>query len=359
MSEAPDRESRTEEPSQRKLDEAESKGNVPFSRELPLFASILGILIACQFVLSGAASSSTRILAAIFDNAGTWRLDDAAAAAHLLLGIAIAASFAVLPVLLVISAAGLAGSLLQNPPSIAGERIKPSLAKISPAKGLRRIFGWHGQVEFAKSTFKLIATSLVIGFAAAAAVPGIVQSMLTDASLLPGTILAVSIKLMTAAAIALVLLAAADLALSRFSWRRDLRMTRQEAKDDVKQSEGDPFVKQRIRGLARRKAARRMMAQVPKATLVVTNPTHISVAMRYAREEGGAPVVVAKGADYLALRIRETAKRHNIPIMEDRDLARALHDKVEVGTMIPPEFYRAVAELIHVLNMRKPSAQLQ
>jgi flagellar biosynthetic protein FlhB len=327
MSGAEDRESRTEEPSQRKLDDAERKGNVPFSRELPLFASLL-------------------------DNAGEWRLDDLAGAHHLAIAVAWSGTKAVFPVFLVICAAGLAGSLFQNVPSLAGERIKPSLAKISIAKGWSRIFGWKGQLEFLKSTFKLCVTLAVLVYAGASQVPPIVESMLTDPALLPATMLAISMRLIIVAALVVALLAAVDLVLSRFSWRRDLRMTRHELKEDTKQAEGDPFIKQRIRMIARRKASRRMMAAVPKATVVVTNPTHLAVAMRYVREDGGAPLVVAKGADILALRIREIAKSHNIPIVENRDLARALHDKVEVGTMIPPEFYRAVAEIISVLNSR-------
>jgi flagellar biosynthetic protein FlhB len=199
---------------------------------------------------------------------------------------------------------------------------------------------------------------VALAFASAAEVPRIVEAMIGDPALLPATMLAVGLKLITVTALVVALLAAADLALSRFSWRRDLRMTRHELKEDTKQAEGDPFIKQRIRMIARRKVSRRMMASVPKATVVVTNPTHISVAMRYIREDGGAPLVVAKGADILALRIREIAKSHNIPIVENRDLARALHDKVEVGTMIPPEFYRAVAEIIHVLNSSSPNRPL-
>lgn len=353
MSGTEDRDSRTEEPSQRKLDEAERKGNVPFSRELPLFASILGILAACHFAITASSASLTAMLASLLDNAGQWRLDDLAAARELFLSVTWEGTKAIIPVLIVICVAGLAGSVFQNTPSIAGERIKPSYSKISPAKGWSRIFGWKGQIEFLKSAFKLCVTLAILIYAGAAQVPRILESMLTDPAVLPATLLAVSIRLITVSALVVALLAAADLLLSRFAWRRDLRMTRHELKEDTKQAEGDPFIKQRIRLIARRKASRRMMAAVPKATVVVTNPTHISVAMRYVREQDGAPVVVAKGADILALRIRELAKSHNIPIVENRDLARALHEKVEVGTMIPPEFYRAVAEIITVLSTRQ------
>jgi flagellar biosynthetic protein FlhB len=129
-------------------------------------------------------------------------------------------------------------------------------------------------------------------------------------------------------------------------------MTRQELKDEMKQAEGDPLVKARLRSLARDRARRRMMAVVPKATVVIANPTHYAVALKYDRAKGGAPVVVAKGVDLIALRIREIAARHSVPVIEDKPLARALYDAVEVDQWIPPEFYRAIAKILHFLYSR-------
>jgi flagellar biosynthetic protein FlhB len=149
-----------------------------------------------------------------------------------------------------------------------------------------------------------------------------------------------------------VLLVAADIVWTRFRWRSDLRMTRQEVKDELKQSEGDPAVKSRLRSLARDRARRRMIGAVPKATVVIANPTHYAIALKYDRAKGGAPLVVAKGADLIALRIREMATKHSIPIVEDKPLARALYDAVEVDQWIPPEFYRAVAKILHFLYSR-------
>ena len=150
----------------------------------------------------------------------------------------------------------------------------------------------------------------------------------------------------------------ADIVWSRIRWRTDLRMTRQELKDEFKQSEGDPLVKSRLRSLARDRARRRMIAAVPTATVVIANPTHFAIALKYDRAKGGAPVVVAKGADLIALRIREIASRHSVPIIEDKPLARALYDAVEVGQWIPPEFYRAVAKILHLLYTRPAHARI-
>jgi flagellar biosynthetic protein FlhB len=157
----------------------------------------------------------------------------------------------------------------------------------------------------------------------------------------------------TAVAVATIVLVAADLVWTRMFWLRELRMTRQEVKDEMKQVDGDPLVKARMRSLARDRNRRRMMAAVPKATFVVTNPTHYAVALRYVKEEGGAPMVVAKGQDLLALRIREIATKHSVPIIEDKLLARSLYKAVEVNKMIPPEFYKAVAEVVFFLFSRR------
>jgi flagellar biosynthetic protein FlhB len=141
------------------------------------------------------------------------------------------------------------------------------------------------------------------------------------------------------------------------SWRRDLRMTKQEVKDELKQTEGDPLVKMRLRSLQRDRSRKRMMAAVPRATLVIANPTHYSVALRYVREEGGAPLVVAKGKDLIALKIRHIAEENGIPVYEDKALARALYAAVEVERMIPAEFYKAVAGIILFLASRGKQAR--
>ena len=158
---------------------------------------------------------------------------------------------------------------------------------------------------------------------------------------------------MAGVAVATLLLVVLDLVWSRVFWRRELRMTKQEVKEELKQTEGDPIVRSRLRSLARDRSRRRMMAAVPRATFVITNPTHYAVALRYVREEGGAPRVLAKGRNLIALRIREIAEQHNIPIIEDKPLAQALYKKVAVNQMIPPEFYRAVAQIVYFVMTRK------
>jgi flagellar biosynthetic protein FlhB len=179
------------------------------------------------------------------------------------------------------------------------------------------------------------------------------NAMFTEPNALPELILAMIMRLLAAVAIATVLLVTADTLWARLKWRRDLRMTRQELKDEMKQSEGDPLMRAKLRSLRLDRSRRRMMAAVPSATMVIANPTHYAIALRYVREEGGAPLVVAKGKDLIALKIREIAEQNQIPIVEDKALARSMYDSVEVDKMIPPELYRAVAEVVHFIYGKK------
>ena len=148
-----------------------------------------------------------------------------------------------------------------------------------------------------------------------------------------------------------------DLVWSRFHWMQELRMTKQEVKDEMKQSEGDPIVKARLRSLARDRARKRMMTAVPRATLVIANPTHFAIALRYVRDEDAAPVVLAKGQDLVALKIREIAEANSIPVFEDVALARSMYKQVSVDSVIPAQFYQAVAELVRIVYANKPRAQ--
>jgi flagellar biosynthetic protein FlhB len=169
---------------------------------------------------------------------------------------------------------------------------------------------------------------------------------------------AMAVNILTAIVLVMAAIAAADVVWSRFSWRQDMRMSRQEVKDELKQSEGDPIVKSRIRSVARDRARRRMMTAVPKATLVIANPTHYSIALKYVRDEDSAPLVLAKGQDLVALKIREIAAELGIPVFEDVALARSMYKQVSVDSVIPPQFYQAVAELVRIVYAKKPDRKV-
>jgi flagellar biosynthetic protein FlhB len=354
MAETPDKESKTEEPTAKRFQDAVDKGNVPYSREAAMLASLLGMLILTGFVLVGAVAELNASLRRLIDDPGAWSLESSADATRLFAAVGFDAARLLLPAVIVLGAAGILSSVLQNAPRLVLHRIMPDFSRISIAKGWSRTFGARGQVEFLKAVFKLGAVGAVGVAVLRSAHSDVVNAVFMEPGALPGLILAMTTRLLAAIAVATLVLVAADVVWTRVTWQRDLRMTRQEVKDELKQADGDPIVKARLRSLARDRMRKRMMAAVPRATVVIANPTHFAVALRYVREEGGAPLVIAKGQDLVALRIREIATEHDIPIVEDKALARSLYQAVEVGKMIPPEFYKAVAQIIFfIMNQRQ------
>jgi flagellar biosynthetic protein FlhB len=352
MAEPNDRESRTEEPTDRRIRDAIEKGNVPVSREASTFASLIGMLVVASLFFGGSVAQLQASLAYFIDNPGGWTLQNGSDAVELFQTIGLDAARLLAPALAVLAVAGVSASLLQNSPSVVAHRIQPDASRISLAKGWKRVFGVHGQVEFLRAAFKFSVICLVAVLLLRSAQYDVLNAMYMEPTALGELILATATQLIAGVAVATTVLVAADLVWSRVSWQRNLRMTRQELKDEMKQVDGDPIVKARMRSLARDRLRKRMIAAVPRATLVIANPTHYAVALRYVREEGGAPIVVAKGKDLIALRIRQVAEDHGIPVIEDKALARSLHDAVEVDRLIPPEFYKAVAQIIFFLFSR-------
>ncbi len=350
-----DKESKTEEATEKKIRDALERGSVPFSRELPIFASLVGLIVVTSFFVVGGTIEFVSSLKRFIDDPGRWPLENTADVVQVLGAVNLDAAYVLMPPVLVLAIAGLASSLLQNSPSIVFERIRPQLSRVSLSAGWKRIFGVQGWVEFAKGVFKLSALALLAYLLVRAGRFDVFNSMFMSPYALPELILTMTIRLFGSVVAAIVVLVAADLVWSRFSWRRELRMSRQELKDEHKQSDGDPIVKARMRSLARDRTRKRMMARVPQATVVIANPTHYAIALRYVRTESHAPIVVAKGLDLMALKIRSIAESHGIPVVEDKLLARSLYDKVEVDQIIPAEFYRAVANVIlFIMSRGKP-----
>lgn len=235
--------------------------------------------------------------------------------------------------------------------------LMPKFEKIDPISGFKRLFSMRSVIETVKNIIKLS----VIGVIAYITVKNEFDNMilLSDASVVTiwSFTLAVAYKIILRIALAMVIIAVLDYAYQRFEHEKQLKMTHQEVKEERKQMEGDPQVKSRIRSLQREMARRRMMEQVPKATVVVTNPTHLAIALRYEPKENDAPVVVAKGKDLIAQRIKKLAKENNVPVVEDKPLARSMYDKIEVGFPIPIEFFTAVAEIMaYVYRLKNRTA---
>jgi flagellar biosynthesis protein FlhB len=358
MAEDTDQESKTEEATPKKTQDAIDKGNIPSSRELPMLFSLGALLIVLVWVIGNGTARLVLALRGFLDNPGGVRLDQGRDAVQLLHAVGLEVGRFLVPIVVVFTVAGLAGSMVQNAPNLVFDRIQPELSRLSIRKGWERMFGMQGAIEFAKALFKFLGLGIVVWIILKSEQFRVVNAMFSDPGTIVDSTVFVAIRLLSAVCIATILLVAADLIWARMQWRRNLRMTKQEVKDEHKQTEGDPLVKSRMRSLARDRIRNRMMGNVPKATLVLANPTHYAIALRYVYEEGGAPLVIAKGQDLIALKIREIAEENNIPVIEDKLLTRAMYDKVDVDRMIPVEFYKAVAEVIYFIQQREYDSKL-
>jgi flagellar biosynthesis protein FlhB len=353
MAETTDQESKTEEPTEKKVRDALEQGKIPVSREASIFASMAALMVIQMFLIGQGVQQLTPMLTSFLDDPDGFPLSTGADALNLLTVVGLQAFRFLVPLVATLSVFGLAASLLQNAPSLVLQRIAPDLSRISPLSGWSRLFGAQGLVEFAKSLFKLVSVTVVVVVVLRSSEAKAFEAMYTDPVALPEMILNIAMRIVSAICIATIVLVAIDLAWARFHWRRELRMTRQEIKDEHKQAEGDPLIKARLRSLARDRSRQRMIASASRATLVIANPTHFAIALRYKREENPAPIVVAKGMDVIALKIREIAEQNRIPVIENKALARALYEAVQVDQVIPAEFFRPVAEIIYFLQSKQ------
>jgi flagellar biosynthesis protein FlhB len=353
VADEPDDGQKTEEPSQRRLDEARRKGQVASSREvnhaLVLAAGAL-LIGALAPALAGDVAAALRPLLARPHSFGLTPTD----LGRLLAGLLGELGTALLPAVLLLVGAALAGGLIQHGPLLSAQPLAPKLDRISPLAGARRLFSLRSLVEFGKGVIKI---GLVSAVAVALLWPA-AATVVTAAELEAGALLAVlhglALRLMAGSALLVGLIALLDSLYQRFEHRKQLRMSRRDLQDEFKQTEGDPFVKARLRSLRMERARRRMMAEVPRATVVVTNPTHVAVALRYEPPAMAAPRLVAKGIGPVAERIRAVARAHRVPLVENPPLARVLHAAVELDAEVPPAHYRAVAEVIgYVLQLRR------
>ena len=355
MADDVDDDSKTEDATEKRVSDALEQGNVPVSREVALLLSLIAYFVLETMVLPNHASELSSALMHFVDDPSGWRLNQASDAMNLMGVVSFAAGDFLLPAVAILMFFGIAASVLQNVPRIVPHRIMPDFSRISPMSGFKRLFGARGFTEFGKSVVKLLSVGAVVSLIVVAQKSMLLSAMFADVADLPQRLLWLCAKATVAVAVCVLVIASADMTWTRIHWRRDLRMSKQEIKDEMKQAEGDRMMKARFRSLRLSRQRKAMLKQVPRATMVVVNPTHYAVALRYVRSEGGAPLVLAKGVDLVALKIREVATEHDIPIVEDRPLARSLYDAVNVDQTIPPEFYRAVAEIVHLIQEKRNS----
>jgi flagellar biosynthetic protein FlhB len=344
MAEERDQSERSEEPTQKRLDEAIRRGDVVKSQEVNTWF-IIGAAALNLMIFSGSMGAGLETaLRGLIANAHAVAFDGNALMRLVArLGSEIIAAAAI--PFLVLMAAAVAGNMIQHRFLWSTEPLRPALSKISPAAGLKRLFSRQALVNFAKGLAKL---ALIGGIMAALLWPerGRLDALVdTDPAGTLGLTRALSLSTLGVVVAVLAVIAALDYLWQYRQWHERQKMSLRELKEEFKQTEGDPAIKAKIRQLRQTRARKRMMAQVPKASVVITNPTHFAVALRYERGMN-APVCLAKGADAVALRIRAVAEEARVPIVENPLLARALHATVELDQEIPPEHYKAVAEVI-------------
>ncbi|MBR0696283.1 flagellar biosynthesis protein FlhB [Bradyrhizobium lablabi] len=349
---AEDTDDKTEDPTQKRLDDAHARGDVAKSQEVNTWFVIAGATLVLSTFSGSIGGGILMPLRNLIAKSWMIRTDGPGLLALTQsLGYAVIAAVGV--PFLMLALAAIAGNMVQHRLVWSGESLKPKISKVSPGAGFKRIFGKQAAANFLKGLFKLIALGAVM---TAILWPERLRLeaflRLDTAELLPA-ITSLTLHLMGAVVAMLAAVAIGDYFFQYRQWYQRQKMSLQEMKEEFKQQEGDPHVKGRIRQLRVQRMKKRMMAQVPKASVIITNPTHFSVALAYDRSMA-APVCVAKGVDNIAFKIREIAKEHDIPVVENVPLARALYATVEIDEEIPIEHYHAVAEIIgYVMRLKR------
>jgi flagellar biosynthetic protein FlhB len=342
---------KTEEPTRKKLDDALKRGDVAKSQELNVWFGLAAAALALSAFGDQATASLAMICRKFLAEPHLFVVDSASLRAMTAgLGLSVGAALA-LPMLL-LAIAAVAGNLIQHPPIVTAEPITPKFSKVSPAAGFKRLFSPESLVNFLKGLLKLGVVGAVIFTVAWPERARVANLTAADVAALPPVVKELALRVLVAAVAVFAVIAVADVLWQRHRWRTRLMMSLQEVRDEHKQQEGDPHVKARIRRIRHERSGKRMMAAVPAATVVIANPTHFAVALKY--EPGmNAPLCVAKGVDALALRIRKLAEESGVAVIENPPLARSLHAALDVDKEIPAEHYKAVAEVIGFVLKRR------
>lgn len=353
MSEAPDKDQKTHAPTEKKLEDARRKGDVAVSSEMK-HATMLAAMLAVTGGLGAMAFASlSTLFVRLWGGAEDFRLEPEGAQ-DLATGVTLEVAGTLGPTFAVLFGLALLTIFVQGRPTLSWSKLGFKWSKLSPVSGFGRLFGLRALIEFSKTLLKcggVIGIALAVLWPQTAGLDQLIGADPVAIGQLAGSLVYSMVK---SVAILVAALALFDFVYQHLSFLKRMRMTAQEVKDEHKQAEGDPHIKSRRRGIAMQRAKKRMMAAVPTASVIVTNPTHYAVALKYEHGDMAAPVVVAKGVDALALKIREVAGGAGVPIVESPPLARALYASVEIDRPIPIEHYAAVAEIIgYVMRLAK------
>jgi len=352
MAEDQDKSQQTEEPTAKRLEQARENGDVVKSPEVTTFILLGGGTLAIAMFGKYTAMGLARSLSLFLQQPDTMSVDGAGLAAMMRLLLPQIA-LALAPFFAVMIAAGLAGHVLQSRPGISFDKIAPDLSKISPMAGFKRLFGAEGWMNLLKGLAKIAVVGVAIWTQLWPERGGLEAILNQTTVAVMHDMSRLLFKVLMAALSALAVIAGLDYFWQRMRFMARNRMSKQEIKEEYRQNEGDPTIKAKIRQLRHDRARKRMMAAVPKATVVIMNPTHYAVALKYESGKMAAPVCVAKGVDALALRIRAVAEENDVPVIENPPLARALHAAIEIDDPVPPEHFKAVAQVIgYVLRLQ-------
>lgn len=348
-----DKSQKTEEPTAKRLREAEEKGEVASSQEvktLVILIAVLGVLAGYGGWISSRLAARLQSYISRVHEIGS----DQSGILQVIGGLGLEVFLILLLPFSVFIVAAIVANRTQHQFTFTFEKLKPDIKNLSLLKGAKKIFGKRLFVEFGKIVGKLLAVSGTIFLIAYPERARLDTVMLLPPIEVVGLVHEMAIKLLIGVIIIMIIIAAIDFSFQKYQHHEQLKMTKQEVKDERKQTDGDPKVKAKLAQIRFERHAQRMMAAVPNADVVITNPTHYAVALEYKHETMDVPVLLAKGVDEVALRIRERAEEYDIPIMENPPLARALYATVELEQEIPPDHYQAVAEVIStVMKLRR------
>ena len=342
---------KTEEPTAKKLEDARKEGQVAKSKEIANGLGLLALFLLLKIMVGSIGTSFLESFSMVYNripmicklNGGTSPMGDISV---LLRTVMLRLLIILLPVLLIGFAVAFVSDLFQVKWRPTSKPLQPKFSKLNPLNGIKKIFSAQSLVELVKSVAKILLIALVT-YSYIKKKSGLLyalydMSMMQAVNLIGETVIELGIRI---SAIYMII-AGADFMYQKYKFKNDMKMTKQEVKEEYKNAEGDPEIKGKIKARMREASQRRMMQAIPKADVVITNPTHYAVAIRYDTEVAPAPIVVAKGSDYLAQKIKQIARENNVEIVEDKPLARMLFANVDVDKQIPPELYQAVAEIL-------------
>ena len=351
MAEGAEDDDKTEEPTQKRIEEARSRGEIVYSSEVGTAFSLLAVTMIVAFLAGPLAGNLAHLLTGALANADQFSTDGPSLL-RLYVAVGVRVLGAVGIVALALMGAGLAARFVQDRPAWSTQRLQPKLDRINPLEGAKRVFGQQAFGTFVKTTLKFAIVGGAVLWSLWPHDGTLAMMPLMDIAALGPYVQKRAVSLLIACTSAAALIAAVDYFFVRQAHMKRLRMTKQELKDEFRQSEGDPQIRAKLRQIRQERAKKRMMSAVPAATVVITNPTHYAVALKYDRETSPAPVCVAKGVNEVALRIREVAEANGVAIMEDPPLARALYATADIDATIPREHFEAVAKVIgYVLRL--------